>query len=311
MLHALETVRSGMPSARHAVYLNAGTWGPLPTRAADAMRARVDSVEASGRIGTSGYEQFQAHPRGRARGVRRGDLERARAHRADALDERRHEPRARRPRVRVRRRGHHDRQRARGAARAAGGAAAPLRHRGARRGGAARRRCRRCRRVADRPAHEARGALARALGERARPAAAGDLGRRARGRRAGARGRGAGCGRDRRRSRGARRRRVRGPRAEVAVRAERRRLPVGRRRLRGSLRGRRSELLHARLPQRGRAVLARRAAPRRRLALERRAGRSERGRGLPARARRLERGRRAHGRACGRAASSCSRTCRA
>jgi L-cysteine/cystine lyase len=60
MLHALDTVRSGMPSARHAVYLNAGTWGPLPTRAADAMRARVDSVEASGRIGTSGYEQFQA-----------------------------------------------------------------------------------------------------------------------------------------------------------------------------------------------------------------------------------------------------------
>ena len=36
MLHALETVRSGMPSSRHAVYLNAGTWGPLPTRAAVA-----------------------------------------------------------------------------------------------------------------------------------------------------------------------------------------------------------------------------------------------------------------------------------
>jgi L-cysteine/cystine lyase len=59
MLHALETVRSGMPSARHAVYLNAGTWGPLPTRAADAMRARVDSVESFGRIGSSGYEKFQ------------------------------------------------------------------------------------------------------------------------------------------------------------------------------------------------------------------------------------------------------------
>jgi L-cysteine/cystine lyase len=60
MLHALDTVRSGMPSARHAVYLNAGTWGPLPTRAADAMRARVDAVEASGRIGSAGYERFQA-----------------------------------------------------------------------------------------------------------------------------------------------------------------------------------------------------------------------------------------------------------
>jgi L-cysteine/cystine lyase len=59
MLHALEIVRSGMPAARRAVYLNAGTWGPLPTRAADAMRARVDDVETRGRIGTSGYAEFQ------------------------------------------------------------------------------------------------------------------------------------------------------------------------------------------------------------------------------------------------------------
>ena len=58
MLHALETVRSGMPSSRHAVYLNAGTWGPLPTRAADAMRARVDDVESRGRIGSAGYAEF-------------------------------------------------------------------------------------------------------------------------------------------------------------------------------------------------------------------------------------------------------------
>src|SRR3954468_6823693 len=59
MLHAIETVRSGMPSARRSVYLNAGTWGPLPTRAADAMRARVDDVEARGRIGSAGYTEFQ------------------------------------------------------------------------------------------------------------------------------------------------------------------------------------------------------------------------------------------------------------
>src|SRR3954453_21422842 len=58
MLHALEIVRSGMPSARNAVYLNAGTWGPLPTRAADAMRARVDDVESRGRIGSRGYAEF-------------------------------------------------------------------------------------------------------------------------------------------------------------------------------------------------------------------------------------------------------------
>ncbi len=48
-----------MPSARNAVYLNAGTWGPLPTRAADAMRARIDQVETRGRIGSAGYAEFQ------------------------------------------------------------------------------------------------------------------------------------------------------------------------------------------------------------------------------------------------------------
>jgi L-cysteine/cystine lyase len=58
MLHALAIVRSGMPAARRAVYLNAGTWGPLPTRAADAMRARIDDVESYGRIGSTGYAEF-------------------------------------------------------------------------------------------------------------------------------------------------------------------------------------------------------------------------------------------------------------
>lgn len=58
MLHALEIVRSGMPAARRAVYLNAGTWGPLPTRAADAMRACIDDVESRGRIGATGYAEF-------------------------------------------------------------------------------------------------------------------------------------------------------------------------------------------------------------------------------------------------------------
>jgi L-cysteine/cystine lyase len=58
VLHDLEIVRSGMPSARNSVYLNAGTWGPLPTRAADAMRARIDEVETRGRIGSAGYAEF-------------------------------------------------------------------------------------------------------------------------------------------------------------------------------------------------------------------------------------------------------------
>ena len=68
MLHALEIVRSGMPSARHSVYLNAGTWGPLPTRAADAMRARIDDVETRGRIGYArlrGVPGASAMPRAR------------------------------------------------------------------------------------------------------------------------------------------------------------------------------------------------------------------------------------------------------
>src|SRR4029077_11919964 len=58
MLHDLAIVRSGMPAARRAVYLNAGTWGPLPTRAADAMRARIDDVESYGRIGSARYAEF-------------------------------------------------------------------------------------------------------------------------------------------------------------------------------------------------------------------------------------------------------------
>jgi len=58
MLHALDTVRSGMPSARRTVYLNAGTFGPLPTRAADALRARVDDVETRGRNGSAGFAEF-------------------------------------------------------------------------------------------------------------------------------------------------------------------------------------------------------------------------------------------------------------
>ena len=58
MRHDLEIVRSGMPSVRRAVYLNAGTFGPMPTRAADAIRARVDEVETRGRLGSAGYAEF-------------------------------------------------------------------------------------------------------------------------------------------------------------------------------------------------------------------------------------------------------------
>ena len=123
-----------------------------PTRCA---RASTTSSRAAASA-RAGYEEFEAHPRRRARGVRRGAEQRAGAHRADALHERRHEPRARRHRVRARRRDHHDRQRARRPARAARGARAPLRRRAC----ASPRRCTapiRCDAVdvADRPAHEA------------------------------------------------------------------------------------------------------------------------------------------------------------
>ncbi len=96
-----------------------------------------------------------------------------------------------------------------------------------------------------------------------------------------------------------------GPGQKWLCGAERRRLPVGRGGLRGALRGRRAELLLARLPQRGRAVLARRAPSRRRIAHDRRARRADGRRGVPARARRLGRGRGARWPACARAASSC------
>ena len=97
---------------------------------------------------------------------------------------------------------------------------------------------------------------------------------------------------------------------EMAVRPERRRVPVACGRVRGSLRGRRAELLHARLPRRGAAVLAGRAAARRRLAHDVRAGRAGRGGLVPARARGLVGGRRADGRRAG-AASRCCPRCRA
>ena len=255
-----------MPSARHAVYLNAGTWGPLPTRAADAMRARIDDVEARGRIGSAGYAEFQ-----RIREAARAALAESMASDPERIalthstsgginlvlggmafadgDEV------------VTTDNEHP-----GLLEPLGRAGAAPRRRRARGRGAARRRCARRGLGADRPAHPARRALARALGERPRAAAARDLRRRARRRRNGDRGRRAGRGCDRRRSGRARRGRLRRARPEMAVRAERRRLPVGRGRLRGAVRGRSAELLHARLPQRGAAVLAGRPPTRRRLA---------------------------------------------
>ncbi len=55
---SVDEIRADLPSATACVYLNAGTWGPLPTPAAAAMRARIADVEAGGRIGERGYARF-------------------------------------------------------------------------------------------------------------------------------------------------------------------------------------------------------------------------------------------------------------
>ncbi len=214
MLHALETVRSGMPSARHAVYLNAGTWGPLPTRAADAHAragrprrvARPHRLRAatrsSRRSATRRAPRFAesvssdperialTHSTSGGMNLVLGGMAFAPGDEIVTTDNEHPgllEPLAaleRRYGIEVR------------VAEALHGRRSARRDRGA-----------------DRPAHEARRALARALGERARAADARDLRRGARRRRPGARRRRAGRGGDRRRSRGARRRRVRRARA--------------------------------------------------------------------------------------------------
>ena len=53
------------------------------------MRARIDDVESHGRIGSAGYAEFSRIREERARGLRGVAEQRSGAHRADALDERR------------------------------------------------------------------------------------------------------------------------------------------------------------------------------------------------------------------------------
>jgi L-cysteine/cystine lyase len=53
-------VRDLMPSVTASVYLNAGTFGPVPLPSADAMQKRVADVLARGRIGTSGFARWTA-----------------------------------------------------------------------------------------------------------------------------------------------------------------------------------------------------------------------------------------------------------
>ena len=51
----LARLRGDLPSATIHAYLNAGTFGPMPKAAADAMRAHLEEAYVWGRVGARGY----------------------------------------------------------------------------------------------------------------------------------------------------------------------------------------------------------------------------------------------------------------
>lgn len=75
MTFDVERARRDLPSVTASVYLNAGSFGPLPRPAADAMRAHVDASFERGRIGNAGFARMIAQ------------FDRARAGFANALAE--------------------------------------------------------------------------------------------------------------------------------------------------------------------------------------------------------------------------------
>ena len=300
MLHALDIVRSGMPSARqHRLPQRRHVRPAADARGRRDARARRRRRDPRPHRLERGFAEFLAHPRGRARRVRRGGVERrrsasrSRTRRAAASTSCSAAWRSREGDEIVTTDNEHA-----GPARAARRARAPLRRQSCASprccsgGDAARRRQR-----ADRPAHAlvalshvlwANGRVLplRAIADAAHAAGVPVLVRRRPERR-----------RDRRRSGRARGRRVRRPRPEVAVRAERRRASCG---------SRRASRIASRSPRRAttRATSASEGAPfwpgaRRHdgasLTTGALAG-AHRRRRVPARARRLERGRGADGR---------------
>ena len=54
----IERVRHDLPAVRAAAYLNAGTFGPLPTPVRDAVRDYLDEAADRGRIGQAGYDRW-------------------------------------------------------------------------------------------------------------------------------------------------------------------------------------------------------------------------------------------------------------
>lgn len=58
MTFDVQAARRELPSVTNAAYLNAGSFGPLPRAAADAMRAHVGRSLDHGRIGNAGFERM-------------------------------------------------------------------------------------------------------------------------------------------------------------------------------------------------------------------------------------------------------------
>lgn len=56
----VRAVRADLPSTTASVFLNAGSFGPVPRVAADAMRAHVDRSLEHGRIGNAGFARMIA-----------------------------------------------------------------------------------------------------------------------------------------------------------------------------------------------------------------------------------------------------------
>lgn len=54
----IDAIRDALPSARASAYFNAGTFGPIPTSARDAMVGYVDRAYSDGRIGSAGYAEW-------------------------------------------------------------------------------------------------------------------------------------------------------------------------------------------------------------------------------------------------------------
>ncbi len=99
MTSSSERLRRELPAADVRGYLNAGTFGPMARSTFAAIADELGSELWRGRTGSASFARYGAHMTTARDGLRRGALERARAHRADALDDGRGQPRAGRARL--------------------------------------------------------------------------------------------------------------------------------------------------------------------------------------------------------------------